>query len=110
LRDETEGSIEPPFPETMPPELDILLGGPERMIYVKSLLISMAALITYVLLLVAIAPLLVPTPASLPEGIGYVSNSPWIPMWLILGGALLVPTAAFYWTFKRISRAVQPPR
>jgi hypothetical protein len=79
------------------------------MIYVKSFLAGVAALIAYVLLFVFIVTIfmdrLVPGPASLLDNVGYVSNSPWIPAWLIATGALLVFAAASYWTFKRLSRA-----
>jgi len=72
-------------------------------IYVKSFLAGAAALIVYVLLFVTVlTKLILPTPPSLPEGVGYVSNSPWIPAWLILLGALVAVAAAFYWTFRKL--------
>jgi hypothetical protein len=73
------------------------------MTYFNCFLTGLAALIAYVLLFVTVLiKLLLPTPPSLPEGVGYVSNSPWIPAWLILLGALLSFAAAFYWTFRKL--------
>jgi hypothetical protein len=81
------------------------------MIWFWSFLVALAALIAYVLLFVTVGiRLLVSTPPSLPEGVGYVSNSPWIPLWLILLGALLVFAAAFYGTFRKISGTARRPR
>jgi hypothetical protein len=84
------------------------------MIWVKSVLAGLAALIGYVLLLVLFVSILmgrlVSRPASLPGDAGYVSNSPWIPAWLILLGALFVFAVAFYWRFQRISRAARTRR
>jgi type VI protein secretion system component VasF len=77
------------------------------MIYVKSFLAAVAALIIYVVACGAIVmKLLTPKPLSFPaDGVSYVSNGPWtpIPMWPVLIGALLVAAAAYYWTFKKIS-------
>ena len=75
------------------------------MVYVKSFLAGVAALIAYVLLMLILLTVymnrLVPRPASLPDNVGYVSNSPWIPAWLIVTGALLVFTAASGFTYKK---------
>jgi hypothetical protein len=46
----------------------------------------------------------------LPEGVGFVSNSPWVPLWLILVIALLVFAAVYWWTFKKLSKASQRQR
>jgi hypothetical protein len=51
-----------------------------------------------------------PKPPDLPEGVGYVSNSPWAPLWLILVTALLVVAAAYYWIFRKLSIASQRQR
>jgi hypothetical protein len=75
------------------------------MLYVKSFLAGVAALIIYMLLFATLgAKLLLPTPPSLPDGGGYISNSPWIPLWAILLGALLVAVAASFWTYRQISK------
>jgi hypothetical protein len=58
------------------------------MIYVKSLL----------------AGLLLSKPRDLPEGAGYISNSPWVPLWLVAVIGLLVFAVAYFWTFRRLSR------
>jgi hypothetical protein len=49
--------------------------------------------------------LLLRIPPDLPEGAGYVSTSPWVPLWLILVIALLVFAAAYLWTFRKLSKA-----
>ena len=60
------------------------------MIYVKSLLAGVAALIAYYFLFITVGMrLLLPMPPDLAEGAGYVSSSPWVPLWLILVIALL---------------------
>jgi hypothetical protein len=76
------------------------------MIYVKSLLAGLGARIAYCLLFLTVGVrLLLPNPPDLPEGVGYISNSPWVPMWLVLLVALLVFAAACFCTFRRLSRA-----
>ena len=77
------------------------------MIHVKGLLAGVAALLGYVVLFVTVGVrLLVPKPPDLP-GVGYVSNSPWVPSWLILVIALLVFAAVYFWTFRKLSKASQ---
>lgn len=79
------------------------------MIYVKSLLAGVGALIAFYFLFVTVGiRLLLPKPPDLPEGVGYVSNSPWVPLWVILVIALLVFAAASFWTFSKLSKARQP--
>ena len=70
-------------------------------LYVTSILAALAALIAYLLLFLAGAILLMPHP-QFPEGIGAVSNSPWIPLWLVLVGAPVVLATAFRWTFRKM--------
>jgi hypothetical protein len=75
------------------------------MIYVKGLLAGVAALIVYMALFAAVGvSLLVPKPPSLPDSVGYISNSPWIPLWVILVGALGVFAATAYSVLRRASR------
>jgi hypothetical protein len=75
------------------------------MIYVKSFLAGVCALIAcYFLFVTAGVRLLVRRPPNLPEGIGYVSGSPWVPRWLILLVVLLVFTGVCFWTFRRLRR------
>jgi hypothetical protein len=81
------------------------------MIYLKSLLAGVGALIAYYFLFVTIGiKLLLPMPPDLPDGAGYVSNSPWVPLWLILVIALLVFAAVYFWTFRKLSRVSQRQR
>jgi hypothetical protein len=76
---------------------------------VKSLFAGLAAAIIYVLSfgLVVLTQGLLPLEHRFPADSGGVfSNGPWIPLWPILMiGAPLIFLAAFYWTFKRISKA-----
>jgi hypothetical protein len=66
-------------------------------IYVKSLLAGLGALIAYCFLFITVGVrLLLPKPPDLPEGVGYISNSPWVPLWLVLVIALLVFAAAYF--------------
>ena len=75
------------------------------MIYVKSLLAGVGALIAYYFLFITVGTrLLLPMPPDLPEGAGYVSNSPWVPLWLILAIALLVFAGVYFWTFRKLSK------
>ena len=76
------------------------------MIYVKSLLAGLGTLIIYCSLLVTVGVrLLLPKPPDLTEGGGYVSNSPWVPLWVPLAIGLFASAAAYFWTFRRLSRA-----
>jgi hypothetical protein len=64
-------------------------------IYVKSLLAGVGALIAYYFLFVTVGMrLLLRMPPDLLEGAGYVSSSPWVPLWLILVIALLFSSRA----------------
>jgi hypothetical protein len=75
------------------------------MIYVKGLPAGVAALIVYMALFAVVGvSLLVPMPLSLPVSVGYISNSPWIPLWPILVGALVVFAGAAYSVLRRASR------
>jgi uncharacterized membrane protein len=64
----------------------------------------------YILFVTVGIRLLLPKPPDLPEGVGYVSNSPWVPLWLILVTALVVFAVAYYWTFRKLSKASQRQR
>ncbi|MGA2713410.1 MAG: hypothetical protein ABSG41_09920 [Bryobacteraceae bacterium] len=73
------------------------------MIYVKSFLAGVGALIAYYFLFVTVGVrLLVHRPPDLPEGVGYISGSPWARLWTILLVALLVFTVACFWTFRKL--------
>jgi H+/Cl- antiporter ClcA len=81
------------------------------MIYLKSLLAGLGALVAFYYLFVTVGiRLLLPKPPDLPEGVGYVSNSPWVPLWLVFLIALLVFAAAYFWTFRKLSKARQRRR
>jgi hypothetical protein len=76
------------------------------MIYVKSLLAGLGALIAYCFLFVTVGvTLLLSKPPDLPESVGYISNSPWVPLWLVLVIATLVFAVAYFWMLRRLSRA-----
>jgi drug/metabolite transporter (DMT)-like permease len=73
------------------------------MLYLKSLLAGVGVFIAYYFLVVTVgARLLLPIPPDLPEGAGYVTSSPWIPLWLVLLIGLLVFAAAYFWTFRKL--------
>jgi len=94
------------------------------MVYVKSVLAGIAASIIFVpLYVIVVLRLLVPRslpppPVSIPidgvNGGGYFSSSSGpmvaISAWPLLLGGLLIFAAAFYWTFRRISRSAVPSR
>jgi H+/Cl- antiporter ClcA len=81
------------------------------MIYLKSLLAGVGALIAcYVFLVTVGVRLLLPKTPDLPGGVSFVSNSPWVPLWPILVIALLVFAAVYLWTFRKLSKASQRPR
>jgi H+/Cl- antiporter ClcA len=81
------------------------------MIHLKSVLAGVGALIACCFLFVTAGiRLLLPKPPDLPEGVGFVSNSPWVPLWLILVIALLVFAAVYLWTFRKLSKASQRQR
>jgi hypothetical protein len=73
------------------------------MIYMKSFLAGMGVLIVFYLLFVTVGVrLLVHRPPDLPEGVGYISSSPWAPLWLIVLIALPVFTLPCVWTFRKL--------
>jgi hypothetical protein len=81
------------------------------MIYLKSFLAGVGALIAYCFLFVTIGVrLLVPKPPDLPEGVGWVASSPWVPLWLILLIGLLIFAAVYFWTFQKLSKASERQR
>lgn len=86
------------------------------MIHVKSFLAGLGALIVFYLFFVTVGVrLLVHRPPDLPEGVGYISGSPWAPLWLIALIALLVFAAACFGTFRKLrgwktSRQSEEPR
>jgi len=76
------------------------------MIYIKSLLAGVGAMIAcYFLIVTVVIRLLVRMPFDQPEGAGYVSSSPWVPLWPVLLILPLVFAAACFWTFKKLSKA-----
>jgi H+/Cl- antiporter ClcA len=84
------------------------------MIYVKSFLAGVAALIIAALITVAaffaapIMELLAELLAHRDVGIvSFYVNSPFLHIWTLLVGALLIFAAGFYWAFKR-SKAREP--
>ena len=73
------------------------------MIYVKSFFAGVGALIVFCLLFLTVGGrLLVRRPPDLPEGVGYISNSPWAPLWLIMLIALFVFIGVSFWTFRKL--------
>ena len=81
------------------------------MIYVKSLLAGVAALIAFALIVGAFfmaGPIVYLMRHQAEGGVGVYENSPFVPLWLILIGAALIFAAAFCWAFRR-SKARQPP-
>jgi hypothetical protein len=82
------------------------------MIYLKSLLAGLAALIILATLLIGaffLAPFVVERLARPAEGGGgFVLNSPYVSIWPVIGGALFVFAAVSYWAFKRASRNAGP--
>jgi hypothetical protein len=76
------------------------------MIYLKSLLAGMGALLAYYSLFVMVGiRLLLRMPPDLPEDSSYVSDSPWVPLWLVAVIALLVFAAVYFGTFRKLSKA-----
>ena len=72
------------------------------MIYVKSILAGLAAMIVMVALIVGVAPLVVPPITVSPRGaIGW--NFVRLPIRPMMAGALLISVAISYWVFKRAS-------
>jgi hypothetical protein len=86
----------------------------EIMIYVKSFLTGLGALIAYGFLYVKFGVgvrLFLPTPTPpeghAPEGVSYVSNSPWapVPIWGPLTIGLFLFAVGYFWMFRRLRRA-----
>ncbi len=83
------------------------------MIYVKSLLCGLGALILYGLLAGALGAMFLfftmPKLPDLADGSGFVGASTiWIPTWPLLGGAVVVFAAVFYWSFRRFAKQNVP--
>jgi hypothetical protein len=82
------------------------------MTYAKSLLAGLGALIAYCFLFftfgVRLLRLLLPMPRRVGRTDLYVLNLSWVPLirlWVPLVIGVLVFAAAYFWTFKRLSRA-----
>jgi hypothetical protein len=71
-------------------------------IYVKSLLAGLAALIIIAALIIVMERL---TP---PAGGGVYFVGPFFSIWPVLIGALFIFAVVSYWAFKRASRATRP--
>ena len=83
------------------------------MIYVKSFLAGLAALIMLAALIVGVLFFAPPvmamlTPSSSQGGAGWTVGAFACPMRPVLIGALVTFAVAFYWTYKRLSRASDP--
>jgi H+/Cl- antiporter ClcA len=75
------------------------------MIYVKSFLVGVAALIVAVLIVGVFSlasPIVFLMRHQAEGGVGVYENSPWVPLWLIPIGAALIFATAFYCAFRRI--------
>jgi hypothetical protein len=82
------------------------------MIYVRSFLAGLAALIILAALIVAVfflAPpvMEMPTPSSQGDA-GWYFGAFAFPTWPVPIGALVIFAAVSYWTYKRLSRASDP--
>jgi hypothetical protein len=76
----------------------------EPMIYVKSLLAGLAALIVAALIVCAVLvgyPLLKLFLHRDEGGVGFYMVGPWIHLWPLLIGASIIFAGAFYWSFRR---------
>ncbi|MGP0072471.1 MAG: hypothetical protein ACLPWF_11135 [Bryobacteraceae bacterium] len=74
------------------------------MIYVKSFLIGVAALIVVALVIGAFflaAPIIGLMSHQAEGGVGIYVLGPFIPAWAILTSAAVIFATAFYWSFKR---------
>jgi len=74
------------------------------MIYAKSFLAGVAAVIVAALIISALAagvPLVMELLPSGKGGTSFYVNGPWIPAWSIAVVGLLVFAAGFYWAFRR---------
>jgi hypothetical protein len=77
-------------------------------IYVKSLLAGLAALIITAALIIGLlffTPIVMERLAPSAGGVSYVVNTPYVSIWPVLLGALFIFAAVSYWAFKRASRA-----
>lgn len=77
------------------------------MIYAKSFLAGVAALIVAALIICAFAAGATLIMEHIPPGeggIGFYVIGPWLPIWSLAVGALLVFAAGFYWTLRRARR------
>jgi hypothetical protein len=75
------------------------------MTHVKSLLAALAALVVFAALFITVGVrLLLRRPPELPDDVGYVSNSPWVPSWLIVAVPLLLFAGVYWWTYIKLSR------
>jgi hypothetical protein len=85
------------------------------MIYAKSVLAGLGALIVTAALVVGVV-FLVPVMlerSTLPAGnsaTSFAVNGPWVPLWLIVAVPLLVFAAVYFFAFRRLSRASQRRR
>jgi hypothetical protein len=74
------------------------------MIYVKSFLVGVAALIVTALIVGAFflaAPVMALMKHQAEGGVDFYVNRPFIPAWAILIVAAIIFATAFYWSFKR---------
>ena len=84
------------------------------MIYVKSLLAGLAALILTAMLIVGslyLASFVIERiPSSGQGGVGFdvYENGPWVSIWVLAIAALCIFAAVSYWAFKRASRGASP--
>jgi hypothetical protein len=81
------------------------------MIYLKSFLVGVAALIAFALIVGALflaGPIVYLMRHQAEGGVGVYENSPWVSVWVLLIGAALIFATAFYWAFRR-SKARRPP-
>ncbi len=78
------------------------------MIYIKSFLAGLGALIVVVATIIGLAiaaPFVVEKMRS-PSGggVGWVMEGPFVSIWLLLAVAALLAAAISFWTFKRLSK------
>jgi membrane protein implicated in regulation of membrane protease activity len=83
------------------------------MIYLKSLLAGLAALIILATLLIGgaffLAPLVIERLAPGVGGVGsYVLSTPYVSIWTVIGGAVGIFAVVSYWAFRRASRDPGP--
>jgi hypothetical protein len=74
------------------------------MIYVRSFLVGVAALIVAALIVLAVflgAPIMGLLTHRAEGGVGFYVNGPWLNIWAVLIGAPLIFAVAFYWAFRR---------